>query len=446
LRRSPPAAPLTRAGAAHHVVYSAAVLGQAGPRNTSGAEPDADLDAFGARARTFFDAHASRRLATGAPRWGEGPDALVAAGLAPGRDGPEVAEAARAFQRALFDAGLARLTGPPADGGAGLGPGHVAVFRAIAADYDAPDTGCLVIGQHIVAPAIAAFGSPEQKRHWLQALFRGDAIACQLFSEPDAGSDLASLRTRAEPDGDGWRVRGQKVWSSGAHLADVGELLARTEDDPSLRHRGLSMFLVDMASPGITVRPLRQMNGNAHFNEVFFNDVFVPGDRLLGPRGGGWAVANASLSSERDITTEDLGLFNDPWGRLHQLAEATGAAADPVRRQRVADAHGRRLIGRHLAARAPHASPAIAAVAPSLVKLHGSASLWDVAQDGAAMAGAAATADTGAWGRYAWAGMVLGVHSQRIAGGTDEIQRNIVAERGLGLPRELRPETGGATS
>ena len=137
-----------------------------------------------------------------------------------------------------------------------------------------------------------------------------------MFSEPDAGSDLASLRTRAVRDGDGWRLNGQKVWSSGAHLADVGEVLVRTEDDPSLRHRGLSMFLVDMASAGITVRPLRQMNGNAHFNEVFLDDVWVPDDRMLGSRGAGWAVANASLSSERDITTEDLGLFLEPWGRL----------------------------------------------------------------------------------------------------------------------------------
>ena len=144
--------------------------------------------------------------------------------------------AARAYQRELFDAGLAWLTGPPSDGGAGLGPEHVAVFRAVAAEYDAPDTGCLVIGQHIVAPAIAAFGTADQKRRWLTALFRGDVIGCQMFSEPDAGSDLASLRTRAVRDGDGWRLNGQKVWSSGAHLADVGEVLVRTEDDPALRH------------------------------------------------------------------------------------------------------------------------------------------------------------------------------------------------------------------
>jgi alkylation response protein AidB-like acyl-CoA dehydrogenase len=402
-----------------------------------------DLDAFEARVRTFFDAHAPRRTVLGPPRWGEGPDAVVAAGLAPGRDGPEDTVAARAFQRELFDAGLAWLTGPPADGGAGLGSAHVAAFRAVADAYDAPDTGCFIIGQHIVAPAIAAFGTPAQKRRWLTALFRGDVIGCQLFSEPDAGSDLASLRARAVRDGDGWRLNGQKVWSSGAHLAGLGEALVRTEDDPALRHRGLSMFLIDMASPGVTVRPLRQMNGNAHFNEVFLEDVFVPEDRLLGPRGAGWAVANASLSSERDISTEDLGLFRDPWGRLQQLATASDADADRVHRQRLADAHTRRLIGQQLPARLERADADVARVAPSLVKLHGASALWDIAQDAVAIVGPAATADTGAWGHYAWTGMLLGVHSQRIAGGTDEIQRNVIAERGLGLPRDPRPPTGG---
>ena len=328
--------------------------------------------------------------------------------------------------RAFFDAGLAELD-----------PAHRQIFRVIAREFDAPDTSCLLIGQHIVGPAIEAFGTDEQKGRWLRGLFRGDVIGCQMFSEPDAGSDLASLRTRAERDGDGWRLNGQKVWSSGAHHADVGEVLTRTEDDPALRHNGLTMFLVDMASAGVTVKPLRQMNGNAHFNEIFLDDVFVPDEAMLGPRGGGWAVANASLSSERDIPTDELGLFLDPVGRYRHLARSSGRDGDPVHRQRLAEAYTRSRIAKLL----PSGGPA----GPSLVKLQSSGALWDLAQSAAAMCGAAVTADTGEWGRYAWAGMVLGVHSQRIAGGTDEIQRNIIGERGLGLPREPKPTVKGPT-
>ena len=399
----------------------------------------ATLETFEAEARRFFDAHATRTASPDSRRWGHGSDAVVAAGLAPGRDGPEVVERARHFQRRLFDAGFGWLTGPREYGGAELDAEHVRAFRAIAADYEAPDTACLLIGQHIVAPAIAAFGSAEQKRHWLPALFRGDVVGCQMFSEPDAGSDLASLRTRATRDGDGWRINGQKVWSSGAHHADLGEVLTRTDSDPSLRHRGLTMFLLDMDAPGVTVKPLRQMNGNAHFNEVFLEDVFVPAERRLGDIGAGWAVANASLSSERDIPTDELGLFLDPMGRFAEMAGALGADADPVQRQRLASDHTRQVVGRLLPDHLEHATPAVAAVAPSLVKLHSALALWDLAQHAGALSGAAVTADTGEWGRYAWTGMLLGVHSQRIAGGTDEIQRNIIGERGLGLPREPRP-------
>jgi alkylation response protein AidB-like acyl-CoA dehydrogenase len=389
---------------------------------------------FERHVRSFFDGRVPKApTRTG---WGHGPDAVVSAGLAPGRDGPEIIDAARAFQRELFDAGLAWLTGPRDYGGAELGADHARAFRAIAAEYAAPDTSCLLIGQHIVAPAVAAYGSDEQKRRWLRGLFRGDVIGCQMFSEPDAGSDLASLRTRAVRDGEGWCITGQKVWSSGAHHADVGEVLVRTEDDPSLRHAGLTMFLVEMTSPGVTVKPLRQMNGNAHFNEVFLQDVFVPADAMLGPRSGGWAVANASLTRERDIPIDELGLFLDPSGRFIEMARQLGFDGDARHRQRIAAAYTDRFVARQLPSHLATASRAVAAIAPSLVKLHTSTTLWQLAQSASSLCGAGLTADAGDWGRYAWTGMVLGVHSQRIAGGTDEIQHNIIGERGLGLPRE----------
>ncbi|MDG2114700.1 MAG: acyl-CoA dehydrogenase family protein, partial [Actinomycetota bacterium] len=344
----------------------------------------------------------------------------------------------RDFQAELFDAGFAWLSGPKAFGGAGLSADHVTALREVRACYLSPDTSVFMIGQQIVAPAIAAFGSDDQKRRWLAGLFRGDAIGCQLFSEPDAGSDLAALRCRAEPDGDGWRVSGQKVWSSGAHLADVGELLVRTEGDPTLRHKGLSMLLVDMHASGVSVRPLRQINGNAHFNEVFFEDVFVPGDALLGPRGGGWAVANASLTSERDIDADDAGLFVQPVERLLELARAMGRH-DPITRQELAATITAHRIEGWLPASLEGTAGGVQAVAPSLLKRHASWTIWEIAQRAAGVLGSAITADDGAWGHYCWSDLLLGVQSQRIAGGTDEIQRNIIGERGLGLPRDSRP-------
>lgn len=388
---------------------------------------------FDQRVLAFLAAHGRPRAA---PAWGEGPDAVVGPALqAGGREDAAALAAARAFQAARFDAGLAWLTGPTTLGGAGLEPRHVARFRELAARWELPATDVFMIGQQIVAPAIAAFGSPDQQQRWLRALWRGDAIGCQLFSEPDAGSDLASLRCRAEPAEGGWLISGEKVWSSGAHLADLGELLARTDPDPSQRHRGLTMFLLDLTAPGVSVRPLRQMNGNAHFNQVHLDQVFVPDGDRLGPVGQGWAVANASLSSERDLSHDDSGLFLDPAGRLVDLVHHQGLAADPVTRQRVAAAVGRDRLNRWTVERlGATGSPAAA----SLQKLAGAQAIWDLAQDAAAVVGPELTADTGRWGRYAWTGLVLGAHSQRIAGGTDEIQRNLIGERGLGLPREPR--------
>lgn len=391
------------------------------------------VHAFVARATAFLDGHAK---VAPARAWGVGSDAIVGAGLSPGREDESGLAAARLFQASLFDAGLAWLDGPSSLGGGGLSSAHVEAFRALRAGYHCPDTSVFMIGQTIVAPAIAVFGSDGQRQRWLRALWRGDAIGCQLFSEPDAGSDLASLRCRAERVDGGWRLNGQKVWSSGAHLADVGELLARSDPDPASRHRGLTMFLIDMAAAGVRVRPLRQMNGNAHFNEVFLDDVFVGDDARLGEVGQGWAVANASLSSERDLSHDDSGLFLDPVGRFVELVGRLGAGGDPLVRQRVASAVTAERLGRWNAAQLSGRGVAVTA---SVQKLAGSQAIWQLAQDASAVLGADAIADRGGWGRYAWAGLTLGVHSQRIAGGTDEIQRNLLAERGLGLPREPRP-------
>lgn len=402
------------------------------PRNLTGLE--ASLDEFEHRVDELLRKHFSP--VTPRTAWGEGPDTLVSAGLTSEEEDPDDLARARQFQALLHANGLAWISGPVDLGGSGLTRAHEAVYRRVARRYDVPDTSVFMIGQRIVAPAIDQFGTEAQRAHWLPAIWSGHSIACQIFSEPDAGSDLASLRCRARPDGDGWRISGQKVWSSGAHVSEVGELLVRTEDDESLRHRGVTMFLLDMGAPGVTVKPLRQMNGNSHFNEVFLDDVYIPDSDRLGPRGGGWAVANASLSSERDLAIDEAGLYVDPVPRLLELARHLGRQDDPIVRQRLADAVARDRIGRWLLQSLPASPSGGATVAASLTKLYESWSMWTLAHDAAALLGPDVTADSGRWGRYCWSDVVLSVQSQRIAGGTDEIQRNIIAERGLGLPRE----------
>jgi len=190
---------------------------------------------------------------------------------------------------------------------------------------------------------------------------------------------------------------------------------------------------------------LRQMNGNAHFTEVFFNDVWVPDAAMLGERTKGWAVANASLSSERELPLEDSGLFLRPVERLIELAHVRGAMASPAR-QGLADTYARDVIGRLTADRLRRDAGPIGAVQASLCKLYESASMWRLAQRAASILGPEVAADSGAWGTYCWSDVVLSVQSQRIAGGTDEIQRNIIAERGLGLPREPVPPLKGTPS
>ena len=199
------------------------------------------------------------------------------------------------------------------------------------------------------------------------------------------------------------------------------------------------MFLVDMRSEGVEVKPLRQMNGNSHFNEVFFTDVWVPDEAMLGERTQGWAVANASLSSERDLPIEDSELFLRPVDRLIELAQVHGATDSALMRQELADTYARHLIGRLTASRLRTDSGPGGAVMASLTKLYESQSMWRIARRAADILGVRVAADGGEWGTYCWTDVVLSVQSQRIAGGTDEIQRNIIAERGLGLPREPNP-------
>ena len=219
----------------------------------------------------------------------------------PGEKSPEAdaehVEACREWQHALHAGGWAGITWPVEAGGRGGKGWQQRIFNEEQAKFDVA-VGAFAVGVGMAGPTIIACGTDEQKRRFLPPMLAGDEIWCQLFSEPGAGSDLAGLRTRAVRDGDEWVVNGQKVWTSGAHYSDWGLLLARTDIDAP-KHKGITAFLLDMHLPGIDIRPLRQITGASHFNEVFFTDVHVHDSFRVGNAGEGWRVANTMLSNER---------------------------------------------------------------------------------------------------------------------------------------------------
>ena len=363
------------------------------------------VEDFAASAREWLDLHAGA-----APRdYG----AIVP---------PDLVADARRWQRLLFDAGFAGIAWPEAHGGRGLTPAHAAAWIEACALAGVPPF-LNMVGHVLAAGGLLAYGTDDQRAAHLPGTATGDVVWCQLFSEPTAGSDLASLSTRAEPDGatGGWRLTGQKVWCSNGRVADRAICLARTDPDAP-RHAGISFFIVDMAAPGVDVKPLRQMTGGSEFDEVFLDAVAVGPDALLGPLNGGWQVAMATLTNERGhIGAAAISLQR----RLDALvADADGL--DPVRRDRLVTLWCR---GSALLALARRQGP-VAAVSASLLKLGVTELLPDVAALRAELAGAAALlADEPA------AAEVLAAPGGRIAGGTTQVQRTIIGERLLGLPR-----------
>ena len=334
---------------------------------------------------------------------------------------PERADEGRAWQRMLLEAGWAGLHWPAAVGGRGLTMEHTQAWTRACALAQVPPwinmVGCVLTGGSILA-----YGTPEQQAEHLPRILDARDLWCQLFSEPGSGSDLASLTTRAELDGDEWVVNGQKVWCSGGRASDRGILLART--DPAAKpHAGISFFLIDMVSAGIECRPLRQMTGGAEFDEVFLDDVRLPADALLGPLHGGWGVAMSVLTNERGhIGAAGIGLGR----RLDQLAEgiATGAVHGVERDRLVA------LLTRGRALhRLGQRQGAVATVAGSLAKLGVTELMFDLSVLEADLAGADSMLAGGA------ASGLLGAPGGRIAGGTTQVQKNIIGERILGLPK-----------
>ena len=399
------------------------------------------MDSFLDEAKRFLDAHARPRESTAAG-WGEGSDrvALQIVGNKPVDQDDADCAATKAWRGTLWAAGLGWLQGPVELGGRGLPVEYEWAFRALQADYDIPDATYTRVGTTIVGPSILEFGTPEIQQEFLPDIHSGRRIMCQLLSEPEAGSDLANVKTRATRDGDGWRISGQKVWTSGARHADIGECLAAT-GEPDARHHGLTMFLVDMHAPGVEVRPLRQMTGGAEFGEVFLSDVWVPDAHRLGGVGEGWPVVLDTLMNERAAIGDDLLPDDSLVTRLIDVARHSGRIDDAFVRGELADVVGRMRVlrmtsDRILGALRPGEPPG-----PELtmVKLAVTENLGRIAQLVALLLGPSITADTGAWGTYAWAEFVLGVPGMRIGGGTDEVLRNTIGERVLGLPREPRP-------
>lgn len=370
--------------------------------------------------------------------WGEGSDQVRVFQEPDPEQEADALPAIRAWRAGLWQAGLGWITGPAEYGGRGLPSSYQRAFEQVLRNYDVPGDSSLTISLGMVAPTILSHGTEEQKKHYLPALYSANLISCQLFSEPGAGSDLASVSTRAVRSEDGgWRIIGQKVWTSGAHLADIGEIICRTADGP--RHRNLTAFLVDMRAPGVQVRPLRQMTGGATFNEVFLDDVVVPDSARLGDEGNGWRVALTTLANERhsmgDSAFGGAGILSTD--RLIELIRHADAADNPVVRR----AFGELLVQLRIARYTQQVMGARAKVgdAPgpkvALNKIALAANMARLSAFVADVLGPKAVANSGEWGTYAWTSVILGAPGYRLGGGTDEVLKNMIAQRVLGLPR-----------
>jgi alkylation response protein AidB-like acyl-CoA dehydrogenase len=346
----------------------------------------------------------------------------------------------RAWQAKLAADHWVGIHWPEAYGGRGASPVQVAIFNMEYARSRALQPVNRV-GINLAGPTLLAHGTDEQKRRWLQPILTASEIWCQLFSEPDAGSDLAALKTRATPVDDGWLLSGQKVWTSYAQFARWGICLARTDVDAA-KHAGISYLVVDMQAPGIEVRPLVQITGEAEFNEVFFDDVFVPGDHLVGDLNNGWAVANTTLAHERGTSFpfKEQVVHEVYLDELYALAHArdelddvdiADALAQSFVELRVLRLHNWRTLSRLARGIEPGPESSYVKLAWTDMTQHLSDTALAVVGSAAPLWGEATdNPDAGRWQRQ-W----LWSKAASIAGGTSEVQRTIIGDRILGLPR-----------
>ncbi|MGF6861265.1 acyl-CoA dehydrogenase [Rhodobacteraceae bacterium MBR-64] len=388
--------------------------------------------AFRASARAWLDANATLRDGSEKAQ-----DHFMA------RDAEEVARA-RDWQARKAEAGWAGLTWPRAFGGRDATPIEQVIWNQEEGRYAVPPNAFL-IGIGLVGPTVMIHGTEEQKATFLPRALTGEDIWCQLFSEPAAGSDLAGIRTRARRDGDGWVISGQKVWTSGAHYSSHGILLARS-DTQVPKHKGLTMFLVDMADPAIETRPIRQISGSASFNEVFIDNLRIPDSARLGGESDGWKVALTTLMNERfsisigratgGARAEDLIALARRVERNGRPAiedgEVRARIADFVARQRGLEFTSYRVMTSLSRGDAPGEEGSIGKLLLGKLRQEMGAFGMELAGTGAGIS--AATQDDAA----RWRNEYLTAPGNRIAGGSDEIQRTIIGERILGLPPEIR--------
>lgn len=348
---------------------------------------------------------------------------------------PDLVEQGIEWQRLLFAQGWAGIHWPTESGGRGLTPEHQSIWLEETARLNVPPF-INMVGVVLAGQGVQTYGTAEQQAEHLRPILAADRVWCQLFSEPEAGSDLASLRTTAEPAGnadgsDGWIVNGQKVWCSGGRYSDWGILMARTAPDLP-QHQGISFFVIDMKSQGVETRPLKQMTGEAEFDEVFFTDMFMPSSALLGPLHGGWGVGMSILTNERGSIGAGAIAMQRRLDGIAALAGGDDASVGPL------DVHDRQRLAALLSSGKSYQYLAMrqgpgASVGSSLNKLGITELMFDVAELRADLAGADAMLDgSGSAG-------LLGAPGGRIAGGSSQVQRNIIGERILGLPKEPRP-------
>lgn len=377
--------------------------------------------AFRAEARAFLDAHAPAEPMPQYHKEFVQDERLV--------------DRHRAWQRKLYDDGWGALTWPAAYGGRGLGPIEQIVWNQELGRVGLGPS-LFLVGIAMAGPTIIAHGTDAQKARHLAPIIRAQEGFCQLFSEPGAGSDLASLATRAVRDGDAWRVTGQKTWCSGATWADFGILIART-DSKLPKHKGITYFLVDMKTPGIEVRPLRQMTGDAHFNEVFLEDVRIPDANRLGDVNAGWGVAMTTLTNERMAMAGAEGLFS--WDDLLEHAKTNrdrvdGATRDELARLytwvRTLEMLNARVVTKLGRGEMPAAESSVMKLAMARIVTKGT-------ELGLRLLGPDGLVRPGTW-QHQW----LFQPAFHLAGGSDEVQKNVAAERVLGLPAEPRGDRG----